>query len=73
VHGDPFYVHDCYFNTGDDNIAAHADNTLVENCHFGTGHGASIGSLCGDWLTNITFRVCYPLSTPAPAAAAILI
>ena len=56
VHGDPFYVHDCYFNTGDDNIAAHANNTLVENCRFGTGHGASIGSLCGDWLTNITFR-----------------
>ena len=56
VHGDPFYVHDCYFNTGDDNIAAHANNTLVENCRFGTGHGASIGSLCDVWLTNITFR-----------------
>jgi polygalacturonase len=56
VHGDPFYVHDCYFNTGDDNIAAHANNTLVERCRFGTGHGASIGSLCDVWLTNITFR-----------------
>lgn len=56
IHGDPFYVHGCYFNTGDDNIAAHANNTLVENCKFGTGHGASIGSLCDVWLTNITFR-----------------
>ena len=32
------------------------NNTLVENCYFGTGHGASIGSLCGAWLHNITFR-----------------
>ena len=32
VHGTPFYVHDCLFDTGDDNIAAHANHTLVENC-----------------------------------------
>jgi hypothetical protein len=56
VHGTPFHVHDCHFDTGDDNIAAHANHTLVENCVFGTGHGASIGSLCDVWLTNITFR-----------------
>jgi len=29
---------------------------LVEDSYFGTGHGASIGSLCDSWLTNITFR-----------------
>ena len=49
-------MHDCLFDTGDDNIAAHANNTLIENCQFGNGHGASIGSLCNNWLTNITFR-----------------
>ena len=32
------------------------NNSLVENCRFGTGHGASIGSLCDHWLQNITFR-----------------
>jgi len=56
VHGTPFYIHDCYFDTGDDNIAAHANHTLVENSYFGNGHGASIGSLCSTVLTNITFR-----------------
>ena len=56
VHGTPFYIHDVYFDTGDDNIAGHANHTLVENSVFGAGHGASIGSLCNDWLTNITFR-----------------
>lgn len=45
------------FSVGDDNIAAHASNLLVENCNFGTGHGASIGSLGGAVnLQNITFR-----------------
>jgi hypothetical protein len=56
IHGAPFYVHDCHFDTGDDNIAAHANDTLVENSFFGNGHGASIGSLCDVWLRNITFR-----------------
>jgi polygalacturonase len=45
-----------YFDTGDDNVAAHANHTLVEDSVFGFGHGASIGSLCNDFLTNITFR-----------------
>ena len=45
VHGSPFYVHDCHFDTGDDNIAAHSNDTLVEDCYFGHGHGASIGSI----------------------------
>lgn len=56
VHGTPFYIHDCHFDTGDDNVAVHASNVLVENCKFGNGHGASIGSLCDDELSNITFR-----------------
>ena len=56
IHGSPFYIHDVNFTTGDDNVAAHANHTLVENSYFGTGHGASIGSLCNNWLTNITFR-----------------
>lgn len=50
VHGTPFYIHDCLFDTGDDNVAVHANDTLVENCVFGNGHGASIGSLCNDYL-----------------------
>ncbi|KAJ9460432.1 Polygalacturonase [Diplonema papillatum] len=55
VHGTPFYIHDCYFSTGDDNIAVHANDTLVQNCVFGTGHGASIGSLSSGVFRNITF------------------
>ena len=45
VHGDPFYVHGVNFSTGDDNIAGHANNTLVEDSFFGTGHGALQNSL----------------------------
>jgi hypothetical protein len=56
IHGQPFYVHNVNFTTGDDNIAAHANHTLVEDSYFGSGHGASIGSLCNNYLTNITFR-----------------
>lgn len=57
VHGTPFYIHDCHFDTGDDNVAVHASHLLVENSYFGHGHGASIGS-CGSntALENITFR-----------------
>merc|ERR1711934_932109 len=67
VHGDPFYVHDVNFTTGDDNIAAHANNTLVEDSYFGSGHGASIGSLCDDYLRNITFRNITFVGTSAGA------
>jgi hypothetical protein len=56
VHGSPFYIHHCHFDTGDDNIAAHANDTLVEDCVFGHGHGASIGSIGTAHLSNITFR-----------------
>ena len=38
VHGQPFYVHDSVINTGDDNVAMHANDTLIENCQFGSGH-----------------------------------
>ena len=57
VHGSPAYIHNCTISTGDDHIAFHANDTLVENCQFGTGHGASVGSLgTGIFLRNITVR-----------------
>eukprot|EP00047_Mylnosiga_fluctuans_P005993 m.244113 g.244113 ORF g.244113 m.244113 type:complete len:406 (+) comp14390_c0_seq1:8-1225(+) len=56
VHGSPFYIHDCNFTTGDDNVAVHASDVLVEDCYFGSGHGASIGSICTDAVNNVTFR-----------------
>jgi len=56
IHGQPFYIHDCHFSTGDDNIAAHNNDSLVENCVFGDGHGASIGSVCNEYIQNITFN-----------------
>eukprot|EP00727_Mastigamoeba_balamuthi_P008668 m51a1_g4423 hypothetical protein (398) ;mRNA; f:53765-54958 len=56
AHGTPFYVHDCDISVGDDNVAVHANDTLVEDCVFGSGHGASVGSLAGAWLRNVTFR-----------------
>ena len=64
VHGTPFYVHHTHIDVGDDNVAVHASDVLVEDCHFGGdavgaphGHGASIGSVGGGAkLQNITFR-----------------
>jgi len=56
VHGQPFYVHDSHISTGDDNIAQHTNDTLVENCYFGDGHGASIGSVCSEKIQNVTFN-----------------
>lgn len=57
VHGDPFYIHGCYFSVGDDNVAIHASNVLIEDSWFYSGHGASIGSLGDDRnLRNITVR-----------------
>ena len=67
VHGAPFYVHDVNFTTGDDNIAGHANHTLVEDSYFGTGHGASIGSLCDSYITNFTVRNCTFVGTTAGA------
>eukprot|EP01051_Picozoa_sp_SAG22_P004325 SAG22_NODE_229_length_14598_cov_13.257052_6_plen_980_part_00 len=56
VHGSPFYIHNVNFTTGDDNVAVHANHTLVEDSYFGTGHGASIGSMCDETITNLTVR-----------------
>ena len=56
VHGAYAYVHGVNFTTGDDDVAFHANHTLVEDSYFGTGHGASIGSLCDAWITNVTVR-----------------
>ena len=66
IHGTPFYVHHTHIDVGDDNIAVHASDVLVEDCHFGGdavghgephGHGASIGSVGGGTkLQNISFR-----------------
>jgi len=57
VHGGPSYIHSCTISTGDDHIAFHANDSLVEDCAFGTGHGTSIGSLgMGTFLKNITVR-----------------
>ena len=59
VHGDPAFIHNCTISVGDDHVAMHANNTLVEDCVFGTGHGTSIGSLGpGTVLHNITVRRC---------------
>ena len=56
VHGTPFYIHTVNFTTCDDNIAVHANHTLLEDSYFGTGHGASIGSKCNETIANLTVR-----------------
>eukprot|EP00727_Mastigamoeba_balamuthi_P013738 m51a1_g8988 putative polygalacturonase at1g48100-like (565) ;mRNA; f:74973-78071 len=56
VHGDIFYLHDSDISVGDDNVAIHSNKVLVENCQFGDGHGASIGSLCTEQISDITVR-----------------
>ena len=59
VHGSPAWIHRNFISTGDDNVALHANDTLIEDNEFGTGHGASIGSLGeGVALSNITVRRC---------------
>jgi pectinesterase len=51
------YVHRYKSSVGDDNIAIHGNNTLIEDCDFGFGHGCSIGSLGANTaLQNITVR-----------------
>ena len=69
VHGTPFWVHHTHIDVGDDNVAVHASNVLVEDCHFGGpafgtsaphGHGASIGSVgSNERLENITFHLIF--------------
>lgn len=43
---------------GDDNVAIHANGTLIENCRMGTGHGVSIGSISDAYVSNVTVRSC---------------
>jgi polygalacturonase len=54
LHGEPFYIHDSHIAVGDDNVAIHVSNVLIENCVFGSGHGASIGSISSGTYKNIT-------------------
>ncbi len=54
--GSPFYVHDSTISVGDDNIAQHVNDTIIEDCNFGTGHGASIGSIDIGYIQNVTFK-----------------
>jgi len=56
IHGQPFYIHDSTISVGDDNVAIHVSNVLIENCNFGSGHGASIGSISSGTYTNITVK-----------------
>eukprot|EP00727_Mastigamoeba_balamuthi_P013763 m51a1_g9009 putative polygalacturonase at1g48100-like (2758) ;mRNA; f:142587-155374 len=56
IHGDNFWVHDSDISVGDDNVAIHSNKVLVEDCLFGNGHGASIGSLCSEQISDITVR-----------------
>jgi polygalacturonase len=57
VHGNGAYLHNLTISVGDDHVAFHANDSLVEDCVFGTGHGASVGSLgAGTYLKNITVR-----------------
>lgn len=57
VHAKPAWIHHNFISVGDDNVAMHDNDTLVEDNVFGTGHGASIGSLGGAInLRNITVR-----------------
>lgn len=59
VHASFHWYHRLNITTGDDNIAFHANHTLVNDNYFGTGHGTSIGSLgVGTFLFNITVRDC---------------
>lgn len=57
VYGSPAYIHDCHIDTGDDNVAVHGSDLLVENSYMGHGHGLSIGSVHSNaGVQNITFR-----------------
>eukprot|EP00727_Mastigamoeba_balamuthi_P012172 m51a1_g7578 putative polygalacturonase (462) ;mRNA; f:185262-186731 len=56
IHGENFYVHNSDISVGDDNVAIHASKVRVEDCEFGNGHGASIGSLCTEVISDIVVR-----------------
>eukprot|EP00727_Mastigamoeba_balamuthi_P006695 m51a1_g2646 hypothetical protein (379) ;mRNA; f:611042-612333 len=67
IHGDNFWVHNCDISVGDDNVAIHSSRVLVEDCQFGTGHGASIGSLCSERISDITVKNVHFTGTTAGA------
>ena len=57
VYGSPAYIHHCHIDLGDDNMAAHGNDLLVENSYIGHGHGLTIGSVHSNaGVQNITFR-----------------
>eukprot|EP00727_Mastigamoeba_balamuthi_P013762 m51a1_g9008 putative polygalacturonase at1g48100-like (729) ;mRNA; r:135515-141804 len=67
VHGDNFFLHDSDISVGDDNVAIHSSKVLVEDCLFGNGHGASIGSLCTEQISDIVVqRVNFSGTTCGP-------
>ena len=56
-YGSPAYIHDCHIDVGDDNVAVHGSDLLVENSYMGHGHGLSIGSVHSNaHVSNITVR-----------------
>eukprot|EP00727_Mastigamoeba_balamuthi_P005224 m51a1_g1470 putative polygalacturonase at1g48100-like (484) ;mRNA; f:247845-249364 len=56
IHGDNFWVHDSDISVGDDNVAIHSSKVRVEDNVFGDGHGASIGSLCAEQISDIVVQ-----------------
>ena len=54
--GSPCWIHNCTISVGDDHVAGHANDTLVEDCVFGFGHGVSIGSVSDGFIRNFTAR-----------------
>eukprot|EP00727_Mastigamoeba_balamuthi_P006681 m51a1_g2633 hypothetical protein (457) ;mRNA; r:572937-574369 len=67
IHGDNFWVHNCDISVGDDNVAIHSSKVVVEDCQFGNGHGASIGSLCTEKISDITVKNVHFTGTTAGA------
>ena len=57
IYGSPAYIHHCHIDVGDDNVAVHGRDLLVEDSYIGHGHGLSIGSVHSNaGVQNITFR-----------------
>lgn len=53
MHGQPAYIHDAFISTGDDLLAFHANDTLVERMTFGRCVGAwSTRPLDGAWVVH---------------------
>ena len=52
------HVKGCFIINGDDSITikSGSHDILVEDCTFQDGHGANIGSVQGEGISNVTFR-----------------